>query len=271
MLLVFYLRCILYRYCYEINYTEHMEWKGWEGKAFRFFDAHKDIDIFCLQEILSAPPYELLDSRPVGGFSKKYENMVTDVMQEISKVLPNHVSYFHPHHLDNYGLQILVKKDVKVVEEGDIFVHKYKGYVPEDGILGNIARNIQYVTLETSTGRVTVINFHGLWNGKGKTDTEERIHQSKNIIEFTKNLTHDFILCGDFNLLPETKSIEILESSGLSNLIKKYNITSTRTSFYTKQEKHANYVFVTKGIKVKEFKVLPEEVSDHTPLLLEFD
>ncbi len=39
------------------------------------------------------------------------------------------------------------------------------------------------------------------------------------------------ILCGDFNLMPDTKSIEILET-GMQNLVKNYNVTSTRSSFY---------------------------------------
>jgi len=46
-------------------------------------------------------------------------------------------------------------------------------------------------------------------------------------------------------------------------------VSSTRTSFYTKPEKHADYAFVTKGISVTDFKVLPDEVSDHAPLLIE--
>lgn len=52
-------------------------------------------------------------------------------------------------------------------------------------------------------------------------------------------------------------------------LIKEYGITSTRTSLYTKPNKFADYVFVSRGIKIIDFKILPDEVSDHTPLFLE--
>jgi endonuclease/exonuclease/phosphatase family metal-dependent hydrolase len=116
-----------------------------------------------------------------------------------------------------------------------------------------------------------MINFHGIWNGKGKGDSDDRIMQSKNIIDFTKSLNHDFVLVGDFNLLPDTESIKLFEDTGLKNLIKEYGITSTRTSFYTKPIPYADYAFVTKGIKIKEFKVLPEEVSDHAALCLEIE
>jgi endonuclease/exonuclease/phosphatase family metal-dependent hydrolase len=42
-------------------------------------------------------------------------------------------------------------------------------------------------------------------------------------------------------------------------------------SFYEKPEKFADYMFVSKGIAVRDFQVLPDEVSDHAPLFLDFD
>jgi len=204
-----------------------------------------------------------------GGVPIEHENIMTDGMQEISKTLPDHVSYFHPHHLDNYGLQMLVKKDLSVTESGDVFVYKERGHIP-DGDVGTHARNIQYVSIETKQGLITIINFHGLWNGGGKTDSEDRIQQSKNILGFTDKLEGDFVFCGDFNLLPSTKSLKMFEDAGLRNLIKEYDIKSTRTSYYTKPEKHADYVLVSEGVQVKDLRVLPDEVSDHSPLILEF-
>jgi len=79
------------------------------------------------------------------------------------------------------------------------------------------------------------------------------------------------VLCGDFNLLPDTESLKRLEGIGLRNLIKEYGITSTRTSFYDKPAKFADYALVSEGIEVKDFKILPDEVSDHSPMYLEFE
>ena len=229
-------------------------WGGRAGKALLldFFIKYKDVDVFCLQEISKVP----------------FENF-EGLLQEISEELSGHQSYFHTQYLDHYGLQTLVKKNLAVTEDGEVFVYKYKGYIPE-GDVGNHARNIQYVTLNLKRGPVTIINFHGCWiKGSGKTDTEDRINQSKKIVEFIQNLSNDFILCGDFNLLPDTESLAILEKAGLRNLIKEYGITSTRTAFYIKPDKYADYVFVSKGIEVRDFRVLPEEVSDHSALFLE--
>jgi endonuclease/exonuclease/phosphatase family metal-dependent hydrolase len=111
---------------------------------------------------------------------------------------------------------------------------------------------------------------HGLWNGKGKTDSVERIAQSQRIKQFLDTINNPKILCGDFNLRPDTESVKIIES-GMRNLIKEYDIKSTRTSFYQKEEKYADYIFASADIIVNSFEVLNEEVSDHAPLLLDFD
>lgn len=246
-------------------------WSGKAGKKklLEFFEKHKNTtDLFCLQEIWSAPP-EDMKWENAGGTNFAPEQTMMYGAKEISELLSDHNSYFRPHFLDKYGIMMLVKKNLIVVEEGEEFVHRHSGYLPK-GDAGNHARNIQYVTLDINGKPLTVINFHGLWNGKGKTDSEDRINQSKKILEFTKNLSGDFVLCGDFNLLPETESLKMFETSGLRNLIKEYGVKSTRTSHYTKDVKYADYIFTTKGLDVKDFRVLPDEVSDHTPLLIEF-
>jgi exonuclease III len=249
-------------------------WGGRAGKEklLTFFKTHADTtDIFCLQEIWSAP-YEYLEGRLAGGLEMNHDEIMVYGLQEISAVLPNHVAFFRPHHGDHYGLLTFVHKNFAVVEEGELFVYKHKGYVPE-GDVGNHARNIQYITVGTLAGPITVVNFHGLWTGngpgKGKKDSPERLEQSKRILEFTGKTKNPFVLCGDFNLLPDTESIRKFEDAGLRNLIKEFGVTSTRTSFYTKPQKFADYVFISKDINLKNFKILPDEVSDHAPMLIE--
>jgi endonuclease/exonuclease/phosphatase family metal-dependent hydrolase len=82
-------------------------------------------------------------------------------------------------------------------------------------------------------------------------------------------MTNPYVLCGDFNLLPESESLLMLEQYGLRNLIREFGITSTRTSLYPKEGRFADYAFISEGIQLKSFEVLPDEVSDHAPLLIE--
>ena len=190
--------------------------------------------------------------------------------QEIGALIGGHEVFFHPNHLDDYGLMTLVSKTLEVVNLGDVFVHRERGYVPK-GNLGLHARNLQFVTVEGPSGPLSVVNFHGLWNGRGKGDSDERIAQSHRILEFLECRKEPFVFCGDFNLLPKTESLRMLESAGLRNLVAEFGVTSTRTSLYTRPEPFADYVFVSDGIRVRDFRVLADEVSDHAPLLLEFD
>lgn len=245
-------------------------WGGRAGKEklLAFFLAHKDVDIFCLQEIWSAP-YEHLEGHPAGRLNIEHSKIMVYGMQEISALLENHTAYFKPHHLDNYGLMMLVKNDLDVISEGDVFVYKDRGHIPE-GDIGFHARNVQFATIATKNGNRSILNFHGLWNGVDKSDSDERLLQSDRIIQFMKTLSNPYVMCGDFNLLPNTQSIKKLEDFGLRNLIKENNVSSTRTSFYTKAEKFADYIFVNEGITVEDFRVLPDVVSDHSPLYLEF-
>lgn len=247
-------------------------WGGRAGKSelLEFFNKHNNqIDIFCLQEIWSAP-YEHLEGKVIGGKEAKHQDIMVYGLQEISAILADYVPYFRPHHLDNYGLMMFVHKNIKVYEEGETFVHKEKGFEPV-GDVGHHARNVQYVTCGNTNNPITVMNFHGLWNGMGKTDSGDRLLQSSKIISFIKGFGGEIVLGGDFNLLPETESLKMIERSGLRNLIREKGITSTRTSFYTKPDKFADYIFVSNALTVKEFNVLPDEVSDHAALLIEIE
>ncbi len=245
-------------------------WGGRAGKEkqLEFFCSHADTDVFCLQEIWSAP-YEHLEGQAAGGLSIDHTNIMVYGKQEISAALPSHTAFFYPHHLENYGLMTLVKNNLEIEESGELFFHKEKGFIPE-GDVGHHARNLVFVTVKTSVGPRTVINLHGLWNGKGKGDSEDRLEQSKKILSFVRQLRNPFVICGDFNLDPNTESLKMFEKEGLRNLIKEYGITSTRTSYYKKEMCFADYVFVPPGVDVLDFKVLSDEVSDHAPLFLEF-
>lgn len=240
--------------------------RGGYGQLMQFFRDHTETDIFCLQEIWAGGNNEMVG---VVAGGQPLVGVTTTLLEDIAAALPNHHVIFHPHFRDYYGLATFVKKSYDLVAEGEVFVYHEKGYESPDEP-GNHARNLQYVTLETPTGPLTVINFHGLWNGLGKTDTPDRILQSVNIFEFTKTLSTPFIVAGDFNLRPDTESLALLERAGMRNLVTEFGITSTRTSLYQKDERYADYALTSDAIIVDDFCVLPEEVSDHAALKLTF-
>lgn len=216
-------------------------------------------DFLCLQEV---------DHEGTGKFPFVDED--PELFGKFADILPDHTGYFHPHFRDFFGLGAFVRTSVPVMKAEERFVHLHKGFEPE-GDIGHRARHLQVITCEMGGKTFSVINFHGLWNGQGKGDSSDRLEQSRKIVEALKFLKGEIVLCGDFNLEPDTESMAIIEAAGLRNLVKEYGVTSTRTSLYTKPGKFADYILVSKGIKVKNFRVLPDEVSDHAPLMLEFE
>lgn len=247
-------------------------WGGRAGKEklLAFFEEQKHLThIFCLQEMWSAP-YESYEGVLAGGKPLSFEEIMTHGIQDITSVLSEHHGYFCPYLWNSYGIMTYIHSSLPVIDVGEHFIYKDEEWInPED--IGDHARALQYVTVQTTTTPLTVINLHGLWNGKGKDDTPDRIYQSESILSFAKTCSHPVVVAGDFNLLPETQSIRLLENAGFNNLIKQYGITSTRTALYTKPQKFADYIFTSPDLPILQCSVLPDEVSDHSAVVAEID
>lgn len=241
-------------------------WGGRIAEPLRKFLLEKKdkIDIFCFQEIFK------------GGQNEYQEDLTnindanTSLYENISNILDSHVGFFCPVYKDIYGLAIFVKKDLEVIEKGEKVLFENKNFPNKDEPDADHTRKIQWLKIKSKNSIFTILNIHGHWVSGDKLDNAGRIRQSEIIVETLKSMPGPNILCGDFNLNPETESIKMIDKE-IKNLIKEYNISSTRTNLYTKDEKYADYVFVSSEIKINDFKILEDVVSDHTPILLDFD
>jgi len=239
-----------------------------------FVEKHADsTDIFCFQEMIFGPKAE---------FSKKNKarlNLFSEIEKRLTDFIP--YKYLVPdqalHFQDELlpsdtrpGQTIFVRKTLSVKSQGG-----FRGYVADNipGVTfgGKGTGSCEWLELETTKNEtLTVLNLHGLWQENSqKADTPERFTQSEIIKKFLSSRPGGKILCGDFNLTPTGKSIKMLEEN-MVNLVKTHNITSTRSSFYTKPGKFADYILISPEIQVEKFEVLQDEVSDHLPLFLEF-
>ncbi len=123
---------------------------------------------------------------------------------------------------------------------------------------------------------VSVCNVHGLALPGEKCDSPGRLMQTEGIIKFMAKRKIPRIIGGDFNVLPETQSILKFEEAGYRNLIKDFNIRTTRNEFSWKKYPdnplyYSDYVFVSPDVRVKSFSVPDMEISDHLPMILEID
>lgn len=233
-----------------------------------FIVKHQNIDIFCFQEV-----YHNAQDK----FSTDDKAASLNIFSELSDLLPDHQPFFRPvignSKGNAYGIGMFVNNEVKVMKEGDITIHHNPDYPTQapNRHGPTHSRKLQWIQCRIEEKIHTIMNVHGLWNGMGKTDTPERIAQSQKIRNFMHTLSTPKILCGDFNLRPETKSLKILKEE-MKDLIEVYNVPSTRSNYYPKREEQpfADYILTCPKITVKHFEVLKDEVSDHAPLLLEF-
>lgn len=232
-------------------------WGGYVSAPLReFIAANKGIDIFCLQEVYHKATGKISDD------DRKVELEIFAMLQEL---LPNHKGFFRPVVDGTYGIALFVKQGILIEGEGVIDIHNdpsYPGHGPAH------SRILQWIKIEDQTQSYCIMNVHGLWNGQGKTDTPPRLAQSQKIRDFMDQVNAPIILCGDFNLRPDTESLQIL-AKGMQNWVEKTGVTSTRTSYYPKAEKFADYIFTSPEIEVRDFQVMTDEVSDHAPLLIE--
>lgn len=222
-------------------------------------------DIFCFQEILK------------GGVGKIERGEVKSGYEDISRMLPDHTGYFLEYQdcsyygessqtLDfKYGIACFVRKNLR-----QSFVAGIGLYDPKKKWGDYSGRFAVGSALAVSVEDYVIISVHGLWQGSVKGDTEAKIEQSKKILDLAQSINGKKIICGDFNLLPDTKSIQVL-SEKYKNLIGEYKITETRSSLYTKELRYSDYVFTDESVKIKDFSVPKIDISDHLPLVLDFE
>jgi endonuclease/exonuclease/phosphatase (EEP) superfamily protein YafD len=119
-----------------------------------------------------------------------------------------------------------------------------------------------------------ICNFHGKAYPGDKLDDPQRLAQSDGILDFFSSIEGPKIIGGDFNLEMETESVKKFEGVGYRNLIREYQVRTTRNRLVWEKypdtpQYHSDYVFVSPDVRVKEFFVPEVLVSDHQPLVLE--
>jgi endonuclease/exonuclease/phosphatase family metal-dependent hydrolase len=223
------------------------------------FMAAEQPDIVCMQEVndLPGPPGPLFAS--------------LKELQAAGKFTASHMaptcSYKYMNRKLHHGNAILSK--LPIISSDILFTHgAYKDdydRVTDD----NNARNLEHVVLEAASGRLHVLNYHGYHDKASKDGSPLTLEHARKIVDYIKPLEGPVILTGDFNLVPQTESIAVIDDL-LTNLSTKYRLENT----YTHLSIHkavCDYIFVNDLVKVKNFYAADVLISDHKALILEFD
>ena len=233
-----------------------------------------DIDIFCFQEIFSGGEDDI----------KLGDKGDPDLFDKIKKTLPDYNFHYQPgalpyRHYENiikekpkFGNATFFKKDIQIINHEGFLTYppEMKAEYPLDLEAGGILLNID---IEKDDKNFSVANIHGFWGGGPKDDNLARLFQSRRVLEYLRSKKGGKILIGDFNLRPETESVLMIEKE-MRNLIKENKIQTTRNPNYKEVEQYkdyiADYCFISPNLNLKDFQVLPDIISDHQPLYLEF-
>ncbi|MFY9463395.1 MAG: endonuclease/exonuclease/phosphatase family protein [Candidatus Sungiibacteriota bacterium] len=254
----------------------------WGGKMYETLMAFlraaaPDTDFFCLQEVFDSPK----KNRTVSWGGR------ADIYRDLCAALPDFTPYYAiaMHDFDgdyatdfplSHGIAIFAKKSAswRMLSHGD-FVIAGEGW-PNHGDIKAFPHKLQYIRFEKNGAPYTLAHIHGTAYPGDKRDTPERIAQSQKIIDFLADERGEKILGGDFNLMPDTESIRMIERTNLRNLITDFHITTTRSPLsyghYPASDRQyfADFAFTSPSIRVNGSHVPQIEISDHLPLVIEY-
>jgi endonuclease/exonuclease/phosphatase family metal-dependent hydrolase len=200
----------------------------------------KDTDIFCFQEA-----------------TKEMRQQCHTVLQGYKEIS----DYKFINEDDSFSQSIFIKENLELLSSGTLLSQE-----KDTGLA-------IYVEIKTETGSLYVCNVHGIAH-PGKLDSPGRLVQSQEIIAFFKDKDTPVVIGGDFNVELHTKSVGIFQDYGYQDLIKRFNIDTTRNHFawdrYPNNKLYySDYLFLNDKVTYKKFLVPKNEVSDHLPLILE--
>ncbi len=241
-----------------------------------------DADVLCLQEVVRSP--ETTSHWLLYRDGDVELPQRANLFDEINSALPDHDGYFCPTsrgelHDGNrivhaeFGLATFVRKSLPVIGQALDFVH---GQFSPDGWGEHPRpRNAHCLRLfDYDDGfAITIAQMHGLRTTDGKGDTPERQAQAGALERLVRRVwpgDERLIVCGDFNVLPDSATFGTLGKLGLFDLVTGRGHTDTRTSYYGKSGRFADYMLATPDVEVVGFDVVEQpEVSDHRALLLD--
>ncbi|MGK6313845.1 endonuclease/exonuclease/phosphatase family protein [Neorhizobium sp. DT-125] len=257
-------------------------WGGRVHEPLMRYLKEADPDVLCLQEVTHVSEHGggWLTFRD-GDFELPQR---ASLLNDVTAILPTHHAFFAPaargplydgdcEVASEWGLATFVRQGLPVIGQAQGFIH---GDFPASGFgehpRPRNAHGFRIFRPEAGSA-VTIVQMHGLRDLAGKGDTPARLAQAQalvGLVEKVRRKGEGLIVCGDFNLLPDSETFAILGELGLTDLVTTRGFTDTRTSWYPKQGRYADYLLVTPEVKVERFDVVAEpEVSDHRALLLE--
>ena len=232
-------------------------------------------DVFLFQEVCDAAA----DVPNVQGFRSNFFTELQLALPDFDGSFRAIQEHAHPNDMNcpfdvAFGKATFVRKGFSITHIEDVVLTS----APELWLSGTA-----FITrIRLGDTQLTLCNVHACPEPVNKRDCPERIAASHEIIEKMAHESGEKIIAGDFNLFPDTESIGLFAKNGYRNLIVDHKIKTTRGTLMKKMHpeyglsadgwhEFADYTFVSNGVRIISFEVPDLPLSDHLPMILEFD
>lgn len=249
----------------DVNNITVMQLNIWLGHLLDpavFFINNETPDILCAQEVLS--------SEHGWGLFGSYQTH-----QRLSELFP--YQFFAPTfsfqalgETVEYGNAIYSKMPIKNQQ----IIFTSGAYASGQTILNSRSniRNLQTCDVVlTHNTTITVANHHGYHDLDHTHDTESS-ESMRAVVLALQGLDGPLVFCGDLNLDRTYEAYSQLAALNLRNLTEESEAGTTLSSAHRFHKKLVtDYIFVSPGLTVNNFKISDAVVSDHKPLLVSID
>lgn len=237
----------------------------WQGRLLREvidFLQNEQPDFVCMQEVYSSN----IDT-PLYDFLNCYER--------IHEVFPEYYGFFSEAYKMEFmgepfgfGNAILSKYALSGTETFPIN-GEYQVYKNLTNYIGN-TRNLQraLVTINDTTS-FTLFNHHGYWDQSplGNNLTVDALQKVSSIIA---NTTGPVVFAGDLNVIPGSPALQTFNGL-LQDLTETYQVKTTLSELGKVPDVPCDHIMVSDDVKVLNYETKSRLVSDHMPIVLEFE
>jgi endonuclease/exonuclease/phosphatase family metal-dependent hydrolase len=219
----------------------------------------------------------------------KHGSVGVDCIKELCEKLPEYKLCFFPAatYIDEpreyFGQATLVRKTHEVIETSSFIMHQdsektRQGYLDMTSKdLESITRICGIVKIEDKSGTELVIgNLHGPWGADGGADTPLKSKQYQKVRAYFDGQKCPWILAGDFNMPPDTHSMQELSKIG-TNYSSKYGIKNTMNPLQSSVFSilpdgiSVDHIFATPQVQIDTYELVVEPIlSDHYGIFTTF-
>ena len=235
-------------------------WTGRVKGALINFLRYNDFDVICMQEAVWA---EKDNDRLQNLFATVEQIKKASGLKYELRSSNWYMNVFSDGDKMEQGNVILSR--FKIVDEQSKLVYGKYGAVNSRQDFYDHAYTLQMAKLENG---VTIFNHHGYWRPNPIGD-KTTIKVMRKVGEIVREAKGPVVVCGDFNIIHDSPAMRELDF--LEDLTEKYGVKTTLTSLKLKKKVACDHILVNNEVKVKDFKVLDNLVSDHTPLVAEVE